>query len=199
MKNIKCEHGENVFTEQHRTNTILLCLGFVSLGFIGGYYIKDSSQYSEQLYSSRFTDQEGANVLDVSSRRRLGVESEMYDKFDSLGSNSFSCNNRAAYDELTVLHARRVELEKHRAKGEANLDRIAVIHRKAGQAESAERAFRSCVGKMVPELLKMWDEDLGKNQLRIREKLMNRKYEQDGVSLAVLEETADMLDSIQSP
>ena len=199
MKNIKYEHCGNVFTEQHRRSTFLLCLGFASLGFIGGYYIKDSRQYSKQLYSSRFTGQEGTNVLGVSSRRRLGVEFEMYDKFDSLASNSFSCNNRAAYDELTVLHARRVELEKHHARSEANRDRIAVIQRKAGQAESAERAFRSCVGKMVPELLKMWDEDLGKNQLRIREKLMNRKNEQDGVSLAVLEETADMLDSIQNP
>ena len=197
MKNINCEQGGKVSTDKRRTQTILLCLSFVSLGFIGGYHIKDLQQCSEQLCSSPFTAQQGVNVLDISSRRKLRVE--MFDKFDSLASNAFSCNNRAAYDELTTLYARRIELEKHRARGEANRDRIAVISRKTGQAESAERAFRSCVAKMVPELLKMWDEDLTKNQLRIREKLINNKYDKDGVSLADLEETADMLDSIQNP
>ena len=45
-------------------------------------------------------------------------------------------------------------------------------------------------------------EDVGrgfdKKSAEIREKLINNKYDKDGVSLADLEETADMLDSIQN-
>jgi hypothetical protein len=63
-------------------------------------------------------DLQGTEVLDISSRRKFGVE--MFDKLDSLTSIAFSCNSRAAYDELTSLYSRRVHLQEHRAKGEAN-------------------------------------------------------------------------------
>jgi hypothetical protein len=196
MKNINCEEGGNTCIEQHRKKSILLCLGFATLGFIGGYHMKDNRQ-SRLSDFSPLVMLKDEKILEVSLRRRLGVEG--YDEVDASARNAFSCNSHAAYDELTKLYSRRVELEKHRARGEANRDRTAVILRKTGQAEAAEQAFRSCVGKMVPELLKVWDDDMRKNRLRVREKLMNSKYDQDGVNLAVLEETADMLDSIQNP
>ena len=197
MKELEYEQGRNNSPEYNRTRTYMLCLSFVALGFIGGSLTNDSRQCNEQLHSSRFVDQQGEEILNISSRRKLGVE--MFDKLDSLTSIAFSCNTRAAYDELTSLYARRVNLQEHRAKGEANRDRIAVISRKAGQAESSETAFRSCIGKMMPELLWLWDDDLRKNQLRIREKLSNKNYDRDGINFAVLEETADMLDSVQNP
>lgn len=157
----------------------------------------NNSHLCGELLSSKSMHQQGIQALDVNVQRKLG--NQMFDRLDSLASSAFSCNTRVAYDELTILHARRVELEKHRARGEANRDRVAVISRKAGQAESAETAFRSCVGKMVPELLQLWEDDLRKNQLRVREKLTNNNYDKVGINLAVLEKTADMFDTIQKP
>jgi hypothetical protein len=52
---------------------------------------------------------------------------------------------------------------------------------------------------MMPELLQMWDDDLRKKQLKFRERMSNKNYDQDGINFSVLEETADMLDSIQNP
>jgi len=197
MKNINSEQGGNFSIEHCRIQTVLLCASFVFLGFIGGYLANNSRQCSDREHSSHFTLQQGVKDFDVSLRRKLGVE--LFDKVDSLASNAFTCNNRAAYNELTTLYSRRVELERHRARGEANRDRIAVISRKAGEASSAEHAFRSCIAKMAPEVLQLWDDDLKKNRLKIRENLVNKNYDRDGINLAVLEETADKLDSIQNP
>lgn len=197
MKELEYEQGRNDSPEYNRTCTYLLCLSFVALGFIGGSLTNNSRQCSEQLHSSRFMDQQGTEVLDIRSHQNFEVD--MFDKLDSLTSIAFSCNSRAAYDELTSLYSRRVDLQEHRAKGEANRDRIAVISRKTGQAEAAETAFRSCVGKMMPELLRMWDDDLRKKQLKFRKRKSNKNYDEDGINFSVLEETADMLDSIQNP
>ncbi|CAL6333822.1 unnamed protein product [Bathycoccus prasinos] len=48
---------------------------------------------------------------------------------------------------------------------------------------------------MVPELLIMWDDDLREGKLRFKDILANSRYDENGINLKILEETADELDS----
>ena len=194
---MKNNTSQQVYEESSRSNftaillyCILVCFGFV-LGY-SGYKIPATSSCN-QISSFPFEVQRNKHVLEVNSG--LKQEPEMFNGVDNLAKKAFSCNDRAAYDELTQLYVRRTELEKHRAKGEANRDRIATINRKTIQAESSEQAFRTCLKKMVPELLIMWDDDLREGKLRFKDILANSRYDENGINLKILEETADELDS----
>lgn len=117
------------------------------------------------------------------------------DYLDDIVSNKFSCNARSAYEELTRLHFRRVSLDEHRKKGEANRARTATIQRKATAIDAAEGAFRRCLQLVVPDLLTEWEEKLAK-KLVTATRIWDEKAEEKhhGITLDVLEETADALD-----
>ena len=104
-----------------------------------------------------------------------------------LSHNEYACNTLAAFEELTVLHARSLELDKWKVKGEANRARTATIERKAGNAHAAESAFRSCVQKLIPELLNEWENQSKQGKL----KYYHTKHKmENGFDLDVLKKTA---------
>ncbi|CAL6335073.1 unnamed protein product [Bathycoccus prasinos] len=85
----------------------------------------------------------------------------------ALAEHQFSCNAVKAFEELTLLHRRRKELEDRNRKGEANLARKATVARKFTAASAAEGAFRKCTNTMMPELLSLWDAKLERGELDI--------------------------------
>ena len=115
----------------------------------------------------------------------------------SMSSQSFACNTRRAFDELTRLHRRSSELESRQRRGEANRARTATIVRKTGQARAAEASFRSCVKDMMPELLERWESDLKSNKLNFRKWDEFSEQLVDGVTLEDLQKTAGDLDQVQ--
>lgn len=113
----------------------------------------------------------------------------------SLSEHQNSCNTLKTFEELTHLHKKAKDLKEHNRRGEANSVRRATIARKANAAFAAENAFRTCVGTMMPELLSLWDSKLKNGELNFREWSDATEKHITGITLATLEETADVLDS----
>jgi len=131
------------------------------------------------------------------SQNQLQVsELNTVDVLTDIAANPFSCNSRAAYEQLTRLYSRRISLEARKQKGEANRDRIAVIARKTHEAEATEGAFRKCIQITIPGLLKLWEEDLAKNLIRAGRKTLNDELDKSeyGLNMDVLEEVADAME-----
>jgi len=105
---------------------------------------------------------------------------------------AFSCNSRLAFEELTRLHMRSLQLQSRRRQGEANRARTASIIEKAGQATAAEKSFRKCVSDMMPELLADWDKKLEMNQLK---QPWNEDKIPNSITFEELEKTATLLDA----
>mmetsp|Transcript_5393 Transcript_5393/g.17062 ORF Transcript_5393/g.17062 Transcript_5393/m.17062 type:complete len:216 (+) Transcript_5393:599-1246(+) len=112
-------------------------------------------------------------------------------------SASFSCNVEGALENLAKLHTRRVNLEKKRKRGEANRARTANLERKTGEAISAERAMRSCMESVIPEVLHAWDAQLPRNQ-KLGQTWWTDTKESDlkesGINIRTLERTAEDLE-----
>ena len=128
--------------------------------------------------------------FDVELRPNI-FESEI----STLSEHQYSCNTLSAYEELTNLHSRAKELESKRKRGEANRARQATIERKANAASSAERAFRSCIATMVPELLSIWETKLKEGKLDLHSWNEVDEKSQAGITLLDLEGAADDLTS----
>jgi len=134
-------------------------------------------------------------AVEAHDARKTLTEVE-HEDLEEIISRPFACNARLGLEELSKLHQNRVKLGTRRSKGEANRDRTANIIRKAGKAEAAESAFRTCVQVLMPEVLKFWDERSIEGKLVFNSK----KYENDGgIDIHVLEETADRLDETSFP
>lgn len=119
------------------------------------------------------------------------------DDITTLSSKEFACNTRLAFDHLSKLHARRIDLDEHRKRGDANLARIGTINRKATAASAAEGAFRGCLSMMIPELLELWDDKKRKGGIKMRQWDNEKEKEIDGITFEVLEQTASKLESAQ--
>lgn len=117
------------------------------------------------------------------------------DDFTTLSSKEFSCNSRLAFEQLSKLHARRIELDEHRKRGDANRARIGTINRKAIAADAAESAFRGCLSAMMPELLEFWDDKNRKGLISPRQWDNDEEKKINGITFEVLEQTASQLDS----
>lgn len=126
----------------------------------------------------------------------LGLVGEATD-MSSMSSQSFACNARRAFDELTRLHSVRSDLEARQSRGEANRARTATIVRKTGQAKAAEASFRNCVKDMMPELFVRWESDLKSNKLNFRKWDEYSEELVGGISFEDLQKTAEDLDRVQ--
>lgn len=118
-------------------------------------------------------------------------------EFLDFSKSQFACNSQAAYEELTRLHFKRIQLETHNKRGDANRDRTSTILRKYQSASSAESSFRSCMNSMIPELLDKWDEDLKGGKVSLRKWSQSDEVKINGITLQTLEETANAIDSDQ--
>jgi len=160
--------------------------------FLLGLFISDQAR-SCSSYLPQAPELIGNSLEEDYSLTQKGDHFE--DPLNDIVSDKFSCNARSAYEELTRLHFRRVNLDEHRKKGDANRARIATIQRKATAADAAEGAFRSCVNLVLPELLTEWDEKLAKKAITSRKTWDDRAEESHhGITLDVLKETADAIE-----
>ena len=119
------------------------------------------------------------------------------DDLTTLSSKEFACNTRLAFNHLSKLHARRIDLAEHRKRGDANLARIGTINRKSTAAEAAEGAFRGCLSMMMPELLELWDDKNRKGEITARQWDNEKEKKINGITFEVLEQTASKLESSQ--
>jgi len=108
----------------------------------------------------------------------------------SFSAREFACDTRRAYNELTRLHKRKIELRARQEAGEANRARIATINRKADEASAAESSFRSCIEGMIPELLERWDHDSANNKLNYNTWDESKEKSIEGITMDVLLQTA---------
>ena len=113
----------------------------------------------------------------------------------TLSDKKFACNARLAFDHLSKLHARRIDLDEHKRKGDANLARIGTINRKATAAESAEGAFRGCLSMMMPELLELWEYKNRKGEITVRQWDNEKEKKIAGITFDLLEQTALQLEN----
>ena len=167
------------------------CTSFFTLimGVVLGYgirqqYISEGSIARDCLHGQR---------IFAGERRLKGLDNNM--KLLSLSEYQYSCNAQKAFEELNSLHIKTQELEKRKRRGEANRSRQAIITRKAAAASAAENAFRKCTESMMPELLKLWEDKLKRGE--VNSGVWNDEVEDkiDGITFALLEETADTLDT----
>tara|TARA_B100000519_G_C14254508_1_gene444312 strand:+ start:2580 stop:3089 length:510 start_codon:yes stop_codon:yes gene_type:complete len=161
--------------------TVLLCL---TIGFVAGYLAQNSAPKENC----------GWEISEMGNSPDSSNHLEEYEKMQDitlLGSKEYACNTLSAFEKLTSLHGRTLALETRQRTGEANRVRTATIKRKVGEARAAESSFRQCVQKMVPELLISWDEKASRNELRFNEK----HEDANGISLEVLQQTADALEN----
>ena len=119
------------------------------------------------------------------------------DDLTTLSSKEFACNTRLAFDHLSKLHARRINLDEHRKRGDANRARIGTIIRKATAADAAEGAFRGCLSMMMPELLELWDDKNREGKINMKDWSSEKEKNIDGITRETLEQTASALESAQ--
>ncbi|CAL6332028.1 unnamed protein product [Bathycoccus prasinos] len=132
----------------------------------------------------------------MSSKELFGESSGLLASALQSATTEFSCNVLGALENLSKLHSRRVDIEKRNSRGEANNIRIANLKRKTDEAVAAERAMRTCMQSTLPEVLKMWDEELAKNKKLGRQWWTEAKEATiSGIDIKVLEETADLISS----
>ena len=158
------------------------------IGVVVGFSIKKYIAEEELTTRNCFDRKENSHL----TRRLMGLEEVL--SIQSLSENQYSCNAQRAFEELTSLHKRARDLGSRRNRGEANRSRQATISRKAAAAEAAENAFRKCTASMMPELLKLWDDKFRKGKLNFRSWSEESEAKIDGITFALLEETADTLD-----
>lgn len=157
----------------------------VLLGFTLGYW------FNYEHHSGTFaTGTPPGNVSYVNTNLAPAV-SYTNAMLQELSAPGFSCNSAQAYEELTNLHKRAHSLTEHKKNGEANRARIATIERKAVAAQAAENAFRKCVNSMMPEVLQLWDDQFKHGQINFKAWDDSSEKAIDGITLQVLEETAD--------
>lgn len=173
----------------------LSIFSYLGLGFLSGVLVchfdssiqdlaESSSGSAELVKPQFFSDQH---------ERKPFVEKSNLSDIMLLGSKEYSCNTIGAFEELTQLHHRRVELDERRAKGEANRARTTSIERKAGSAHVAESTFRMCVQKLIPELLSVWDERVRNKELVYHHR---KGKDTDEIDLDVLKQTADAFEEL---
>lgn len=156
---------------------------FLLLGFIFGCW------FNHERHSAAFIVKTPPETIsNVSLKRKISDTNTRLQKFSA---NKFSCNSVQAYEELTNLHKIAHSLTEHKRKGEANNARRATIARKAASAQSAEQAFRKCVNSMMPEVLQLWDDKFKRGQIDFNSWDDSKERANDGITLQVLEETAD--------
>lgn len=177
--------------------TFLQSFSILVAGIFLGYLL------SKQLVSTtcnmtELSDQESFSKSDTQNHYIDNLDMHNTEKesiLDTFSSHRMLCNARGAYEELTKLYRRSKDLNEHKKRGEANLSRQATISRKANGARAAEHAFRECVHTMMPNLLNLWDESLKKGEINFRGWNDAREEKNDGVTLALLEDTADLIES----
>ena len=116
------------------------------------------------------------------------------DSIYPFSSHQCAFNSGHVYSQLTQLHERSMDLQNRKRTGEANRARTATINRKAGQALSAEHAFRRCMQGMMPELLDRWDRDKEQHLLTYRGWSDEKKTSIGDITLSELMETAESLE-----
>ena len=150
------------------------------LGFNTGRKVRNT-------FSPTLTDRfDGVSSVE---KKPLSTEPFPLDTLTALSSKEFACNTHVAFDRLSELHSRRLKLEQHFQRGEANRARTATVERKALSARAAETAYRSCVSSMMPELLKFWDEKKDHQLKQWSEK--KERATETGITYELLEQTAD--------
>jgi hypothetical protein len=175
----------------------LLCLG---LGFLAGYSVEHRHQElrsNEDTFDVSFSKgsensmsaKDHLSFSETPSPSKTVMENVQY-----LSGKEYACNTQGAFEELSILHARRLELERRKKNGEANRDRTATIARKYGNSLSAESSFRLCVQKMIPELLNSWDTALEHNEISLKSPSKHKK-ESNEINIDVLRETAESLEN----
>lgn len=177
----------------HIFSAAILSLLLFYVGFFVGRKGKDLCELSaeSEVFEMRSDIAKGKEANEDIFGSADNVESKAL----KLTSKEFSCNFVGALEELAKLHTRRVALEKHSNRGEANRVRIANMERKLGQARSAESAMRKCVKTTVPELLADWDERLKKNpKYGSRWNAENSELLSYGLTIQELEKAAAALD-----
>ena len=117
-------------------------------------------------------------------------QSSLDDALTTLSGREFACNSQLAFDQLSHLHAKRLKLDDHAKRGDANRDRIATIERKASSARASETAFRSCMSMMMPELLDYWDNNHDSHKSKNWNEGKEKHLGGEGISFQILEQTA---------
>ena len=163
-------------------------ISFLIIGVLIGFSIKKDTIEGELTARNCFNRAENSHI----TRTLMGLEEVL--SIQSLSETQYSCNAQKAFEELTSLHKRARDLESRRNRGEANRSRQGTISRKAAAAEAAENAFRKCTAAMMPELLKLWDDKFRNGELHSQSWNEASEAKIDGITFALLEETADALD-----
>ena len=161
---------------------------FLIIGVLIGFSVKKHSLEEELNSRNCFNSEENSHI----TRALMGQEEVL--RIQSLSETPYSCNAQKVFEELTSLHKQARDLESRRNRGEANLSRQGTISRKAAAARAAENAFRKCTGAMMPELLQLWDDKSRKGEMNYQSWNDKKEAKIDGITFALLEETADTLD-----
>jgi hypothetical protein len=159
-----------------------ICIVSFGIGFLFG---ERNSAFLDEVASCKYAPFERSEESALTA-----------DKLMVMSAHQFSCNTELAYEELTKLHQTSARLKEHVKRGEANRDRTQTIIRKSLGAQKSEQSYRSCLEKMMPELLVVWDDDLKSGKLRKGNKWDDTKEETiGGITFKTLEETADAIES----
>lgn len=161
-------------------------------GFLLGY-CTHTKKMSEEILEAEKIPFGLSRRNSVSTRHLASMQNDGI-ALQALAEHQFSCNAVKAFEELTLLHRKRKELEDRNRKGEANLARKATVARKFTAASAAEGAFRKCTNSMMPELLSLWDAKLERGELDIHGWNDSKENQIGGITFATLEATADLPD-----
>ena len=82
-----------------------------------------------------------------------------------MSEKSFACNAQKAMEDLTGLHHGTQRMEDAHKGNARDRDRYASFGIKLLKAQEEEKAFRFCVGTMMPDLLKVWDKKAKEGKL----------------------------------
>ena len=175
---------------------------YVIISFFCGVFLGVGIQYETLCQYKDNITKHGLNEPEFTDAKRessrvFGEDNNLQAlAFKSTGA-SFSCNAEGALENLAKLHTRRIHLEERRQQGEANRARTANIERKTGEAISVERAMRSCMESVIPEVLHAWDDQLQRNKnlgQRWWTNTIESELKEFGIDLQSLERAAEDLE-----
>ena len=175
---------ESTEAQTYGTLSTFFVVSLISLSI--GMYIRGECKVCEQNIilknedCKKFSENSNADPLIMGS-------------INTFAAHEFACDPGRAYEELSRLQKRSVDLESSKTK-QANRARTATMTRKAGEAGAAKAAFRSCVGLMMPELLVQWDSDFKGHKLHKGSWSARKETDIGGITKEVLEKTAMSLD-----
>ena len=175
---------ENTEAQTYGTLFTFFVVALISL-FIG-MYIRGECKVCEQ--NILLKNEDFKNFSENSNADPLIMGS-----INAFAAHEFACDPGRAYEELSRLQKRSMDLESSKTK-QANRARTATMTRKAGEARAAKAAFRSCVGLMMPELLAQWDSDFKGHKLYKGSWNARKEADTGGITKEVLEKTAISLD-----